>query len=97
VELISFRCFGGHGCANIFQRIDAAFLAGAALALFVAPGRALKSQRGMAASSELRDAAHFGAALRALHHRPLAGAAITGTQITHMGILPGKCCAGPEL
>jgi hypothetical protein len=91
VELISLGFLGGHNCANVLQKIDAAFLAGSAPALFVAAGRALKSQSGMAASAEPSYVAHFGAAFRALDHRPRASDAEVGraaagtnrTQVAH--------------
>jgi len=50
---------------DIFQEINPALLALAALPLLMLAGRAFVTQRGMAARAESRDIAGFGAAFRA--------------------------------
>jgi hypothetical protein len=68
VKLVGLRLLGGQDCADVFQEIDTALLAGPSFRLFVAAGRTLEAQRGVTAGAESRDIANLCAALRALNH-----------------------------
>ena len=70
---IGFAFLDGDHRRNIFQEINAALFAFAALALFVFARGAFKAQRGMAARTESRNVASLGAAFGAFHHSILTG------------------------
>ena len=64
---VGFHFFLRHDRRDVLQEINAALFAAAALPLFVAAGRALVAQRGMAARTEPRYVPSLASAFRALH------------------------------
>jgi hypothetical protein len=68
VNLVRLGFLSGNNRADVFQKIDSAFLARAAFALFVLAGRAFESQRGMATRAEPRDLASVRATFKTLNH-----------------------------
>src|SRR6202050_2134763 len=66
VNLVRLDSFCGHNRADVLHKIDAAFLAGAAFALFVLASRAFVTQRSVATRAESRDAAGTRATLKTL-------------------------------
>jgi hypothetical protein len=68
VNLVCLGFLSGNNRADVFQKVDSAFLARAAFALFVLAGRAFESQRGMATRAEPRDLASVRAAFKAFDH-----------------------------
>ncbi|HXX19074.1 MAG TPA: hypothetical protein VEJ46_06695 [Candidatus Acidoferrum sp.] len=73
---VGFDLFRRDDRADIFQKIDAAFLAGAALPLLVLARRTRVAQRGMAARAKPRNIARFSLAFRALHLPILPGCGV---------------------
>jgi hypothetical protein len=68
VNLVCLGFLSGNNRADVFQKVDSAFLARAAFALFVLAGRAFESQRGMATRAEPRDLASVRATFKTLNH-----------------------------
>ncbi len=64
---VGFRLLGCHDGRDVFEEVDAALLAGAAMALFVLAGRALIPQRSMASLAKTSDIASVATAFRTLH------------------------------
>jgi hypothetical protein len=65
---VRFRLFLSHDGADILQEIDATLLTVAPVPLFVAAGRALVAQRGMAPRAESRDIPRLASAFGAFHN-----------------------------
>jgi len=70
---VGFHFFLRNHRGDVFQEVDAALPASAAVPLFVAARRALVAQGGMAAPAESRDVADLRATFRALHSWILPG------------------------
>ena len=68
VNLICFDFFRSDNRADVFHKVDAAFLAGAAFALLVLASWAFEPQCGVATRAEARDFACVRAAFRAFDH-----------------------------
>jgi len=68
VNLVCLSFLSGDNRADVFQKVDPAFFARAAFALFVLAGRAFVPQRGMATRAEPRDLASVRAAFKAFDH-----------------------------
>ena len=68
VYLIRLILFCGYNRGDVLQKVDAAFLAGAAFALFVLASGAFETQRGVATRTEACDFSCVPAAFRAFDH-----------------------------
>ncbi|MGD0403404.1 MAG: hypothetical protein ABSB66_09410 [Candidatus Acidiferrales bacterium] len=68
MNLVCLGLLCGNNRADVLQKIDSAFLARAAFALFVLAGRAFVPQRGVATRAEARDLAGVRTAFKAFNH-----------------------------